>query len=210
MNSTSNNILPEGYKMTELGPLPEEWEVVRLGDVIEEIKEKNKACLNLKVFSVSNIRGFVLSDVFFDKRVYSEELNKYKIVRQDFFAYNPYRINVGSLGLFKEKIGLVSPAYVVFKVSKTDFLLSEFLFKLLKSSLYMSEIKRVSMSRGSVRRSLSFKDLSDFKIPLPPLPEQQKIAAVLSAVQEAKEKTQAVIDATKALNKSMMKHLFTY
>ena len=38
MNSTNNEILPQGYRMTELGPLPEEWEVVRLGEVAEKMK----------------------------------------------------------------------------------------------------------------------------------------------------------------------------
>ena len=202
--------LPEDFKMTELGPLPEKWKVTRLGDVIEELKEKNKSNMDLKVFTVSNMEGFVPSDRFFGKRVHSKDTDNYKIVRQGYFAYNPYRINVGSIGLFKETIGLVSPAYVVFKVKRTDCLHPEFLFRLLKSPFYMSEIQRIAMSRGSVRRSLSYRDLSDFKIPLPPLPEQEKIAAVLSAIQEAKEKTEAVISATRDLKKSMMSYLFTY
>ena len=58
--------------------------------------------------------------------------------------------------------------------------------------------------------SLQKPDLVNYIFPLPPLPEQQKIAAVLSAVQTAKEKTEAMIAATKALKKSIMKHLFTY
>jgi len=62
----------------------------------------------------------------------------------------------------------------------------------------------------SAQGNISPKQIETFPIPLPPLLEQQKIAAVLSAVQEAKEKTEAVIDAAKALKKSMMKHLFTY
>lgn len=57
---------------------------------------------------------------------------------------------------------------------------------------------------------LNKKDVVPIKIPLPPLSEQKKIAAILSAVQDAREKTEAVIDAARELKKSMMKHLFTY
>lgn len=202
--------LPEGFKMTELGPLPEEWEVVRLGEVIEEVKERNKSNFKYPVFTISNIHGFVLSDDFFDKQVYSKNLSTYKIVRSGYFAYNPYRVNVGSLALFDEEMGLVSPAYVVFKISKPHYLYTVFLYRLLKSSRYLDEIERISMSRGSVRRSLSFRDLSDFFIPLPSLSEQKAIAYVLQTVQRAKEATEKVIQATQELKKSLMRHLFTY
>jgi len=200
----------EDYKETELGLLPNEWGVVRLGEEIEEVKEKNKINAKYPVFTVSNIYGLILSDNFFDKQVYSKKLDTYKIIHSNSFVYNPYRINVGSIGLFNGEIGLVSPAYVVFKIKNYDRLNPKFLYNLIKSPFYLSEIERISFSRGSVRRSLSFKDLSNFKIPLPPLSEQKKIAYVLSAVQEAKEKAEDVIKATKELKKSMMKHLFTY
>lgn len=65
-------------------------------------------------------------------------------------------------------------------------------------------------SRTTGIRNLSFTDYKGTEIPLLPLPDQKKIAAILSAVQEAREKTEAVIQAAKALKKSMMKHLFTY
>ena len=199
------------FKTTEIGEIPEDWEVVKLGEVLDEVKTKNKEGKVLKVYSVSNIHGFIESEEFFSKKVYSDDLKPYKVVSKDCFAYNPYRVNVGSIGLFlEEQPCLVSPAYVVFKIKNKEILLPEFLYLNLKSSKYVSEISRMAMSRGSVRQSLSFKDLGLMFLPLPPMEEQKAIAYVLSAVQEAREKTEKVIEATKELKKSLMKHLFTY
>jgi type I restriction enzyme S subunit len=61
-----------------------------------------------------------------------------------------------------------------------------------------------------LKKGLSATESKNFRIPLPPILEQRAIANVLSTVQQAKEKTDAVIFATKELKKSMMKHLFTY
>lgn len=203
--------LPEGFKITELGPLPEDWQVVRLGDELIEQKQKNRNEQSLPVYTISNVYGFILSDEFFEKQVYSRNLTNYKIVEKGDFAYNPYRVNVGSLALFRgDNPGLVSPAYTVFRVRSSDRLDPDFLLMLFKSSSLRSEIDRVAMSRGSVRRSLAYKDLSDFHIPLPPLPEQRAIAHVLRTVQRAKEATERVIQATQELKKSLMYYLFTY
>ena len=86
------------FKTTEIGEIPEDWEVVKLGEVLDEVKTKNKEGKVLKVYSVSNIHGFIESEEFFSKKVYSDDLKPYKVVSKDCFAYNPYRANVGSIG----------------------------------------------------------------------------------------------------------------
>lgn len=210
---TDENVtdLPAGFKMTELGPLPEEWDVVRLGDELIERKQKNRNNQSLPVYTISNVHGFILSNEFFEKQVYSRDLSNYKVVEKGDFAYNPYRVNVGSLALFTDNnYGLVSPAYIVFCVRSSKRLDPAFLLMLFKSSSLRQEIERVAMSRGSVRRSLAFKDLADFFIPLPLFPEQRAIVHVLRTVQRAKEATERVIQATQELKKSLMRHLFTY
>lgn len=91
------------------------------------------------------------------------------------FVYNPYRINVGSIGLSsKNQDGIVSPAYVVFATKET--LDSVFLINYLKSRKGHNLINFFG-NRGTVRSALRFKDLCKIEIPLPPLAEQRRIVA---------------------------------
>jgi len=85
----------------------------------------------------------------------------------------------------------------------------EFLFYYLKVSSVRKKLAQ-KMEGTTGRQRLPRHVLENLLIPNPPLAEQKKIAAVLSAVQEAKEKTEEVIKAAKELKKSLMKHLFTY
>jgi type I restriction enzyme S subunit len=66
------------------------------------------------------------------------------------------------------------------------------------------------MEGATGRRRLSKNSINELRIPLPPLPEQERIAYVLSTVQEAKEASENTINSLKELKKSLMKHLFTY
>lgn len=162
------------------------WQNIKLGDYIEEGKEKNKDSNDLKVYSVSNTRGFVPSEEYFDKQVFSKDTNTYKLVHEEDFAYNPYRINVGSLGMLsEEKTVLVSPAYIVFRVIKKNDLIPGYLLHFLKSSYAIKQIKKYTNSRGSVRRSLVYKDLAKFDLLLPPIKEQESLISIIYSIRDA-------------------------
>jgi len=154
--------------------------IVRLGNYTQQISSRNHTDLEIEVFSVTNSEGFKRSTDYFSKEVFSKNLKNYKVVLPGEFAYNPSRINVGSIDFLKQDNPvLVSPLYIVFKCNES--LSPEYLLKYLKGSLGNSQVR--ANTQGAVRDSLKYSGLENIKIPLPSLPEQIRIATLLSKVE---------------------------
>ncbi|MBR3416993.1 MAG: restriction endonuclease subunit S [Clostridia bacterium] len=147
---------------------------VRLGDYIQEYSVRNKGNENIPVFSVTNTQGFCQD--YFGKEVASKDKSTYKIVPRGYFAYNPSRINVGSIDWQRnENRVIVSPLYNVFAVSPQ--LNQQYLYYYLKSDYALQRIRTVA--RGSVRDNLKFEMLCEFPIYLPDLSKQKEIVWIL-------------------------------
>ena len=142
----------------------------RLGDYIKEYSVKNKNDEDIPVYSVTNTQGFCRD--YFGKEVASKDKTTYKIVPKGYFAYNPSRINVGSVDWQKnEERVIVSPLYNVFSVSAE--LDQQFLYYYLKSDVTLHYIKAIAT--GSVRDNLKLNMLYEFPINIPSLGEQKEI-----------------------------------
>jgi len=151
------------------------WQKVKLKDLLDSFsvraKDINKI-EKLDFFGVSNDMGIIKT-----KYAAEDKAEEYKIIEKGCFAYNPYRINVGSIGLFDEDIrGLISPAYVVFK-TKPNSIKPELLLKFLKSSEGLRQIKLYA--RGTVRQALRFEDLCKIEISIPDFEEQESLIKTL-------------------------------
>ena len=101
-----------------------------IGSLITRVRDRGKNDKSIsQVYVVSNTQGIVRSEDFHDKEIHSDDTSNYTIIRPGMFAYNPSRLNIGSLGLLTYDVsGLVSPMYVVFsidnKVINKDYLKS--------------------------------------------------------------------------------------
>jgi type I restriction enzyme S subunit len=147
---------------------------VRLGDYIQEYSVRNKTEEDIPVYSVTNTQGFCRD--YFGKEVASKDKSTYKIVPRGAFAYNPSRINVGSVDWQRlEPRVIVSPLYNVFTVSPQ--LDQQYLYYYLKSDVTLHFIKAVAT--GSVRDNLKFTMLCDFPINLPSIDGQREIVQKL-------------------------------
>lgn len=179
------------------------WKKVRLGDYIQEFSERNKSDADIPVYSVTNSNGFCTE--YFSKEVASKDKTTYKIVRHGIFAYNPSRINVGSIDWLRdEDIVIVSPLYNVFSVN--DGLYQQYLYYYLKSPMGLYYIKE--LATGSVRDNLKLSTLAEFSIPLPPIKEQRAISANLDRVTHTIDLCNAILEKLDLLVKSRFVEMF--
>jgi len=199
-----------GLKETELGPLPEEWDVVRLGEVAE-ISSGGSAPQGKEYFGGKNpfIRVQHLDNDNYTIKgcdyITDEAVRKYKL---KLFPKGTIVFPKSGASIYSEKRAkLPFDAYIVSHlmavISRSPLLLQDYLFFNLIS-------KKLSKNKADNYPTLNISEVSQIPIPLPPLEEQKAIAGILSTVQSAIEKTEKVINALKNLKKSMMKHLFTY
>ena len=175
----------------------------RLGDYIKEYSVRNKENQDIPVYSVTNTEGFCQD--YFGKEVASKDKSTYKIVPQGYFAYNPSRINVGSVDWQRtqERV-IVSPLYNVFSVS--DKLDQQYLYYYLKSDFALQRIKAVAT--GSVRDNRKLKMLYEFPINIPELSSQKNIVELLDKIKKIEGVKKAELDYFDTLVKARFVEMF--
>ncbi|OPB98014.1 restriction endonuclease subunit S [Elizabethkingia occulta] len=140
----------------------------KLSELVENFSVRAKnigGAESLEFYGVSNQDGITKS-----KYAAEDKAEDYKIIEKGCFAYNPYRVNIGSIAYVNEDIkGLISPAYVIFK-TKPNKIDDRLLLKFLKSAEGLRQIKL--HARGSVRQALRYEDLCKIEISIPPFNEQ--------------------------------------
>ncbi len=159
----------------------DDWEQRKLGTAIKIIKDKNKNQHSYRAFSISNIKGFIAQDEQFGKdNTYSKtDKSTNYIVKPGMFAYNPARINVGSIAYQNQtEPVLVSSLYEIFQTnSKID---DSFLMNWFKTSLFNGQIKR--LEEGGVRQYFFIDKMKETEIKLPSISEQNQISKLLQLV----------------------------
>ncbi len=131
-------------------------------------------------FKITNVQGVESTGNFTETRANTNGLDfhNYKVVSPNQFAYNPSRINLGSIALRNEKDGkcIVSPMYIVFEVKNTDKLMSNYLLLWLSRSEFLRST--LFYASGSVRDTFDFSEMKEVAIPIPDIKVQQEIVNI--------------------------------
>ena len=172
-----------------------------------EISSRNRNNVVDRVLSVTNHSGFVLPDTQFERRVASADLSNYKIISNGQYAYNPSRINVGSIARLDDwNVGVLSPMYIVFSLDENKIDSNYFLYWI-SSGEARQRIK--NSAQGSVRETVSFGDLCVIPIPLPPITTQTRIAKVLNVARSEISLLQNLVVQYRTQEQGLMQKLLT-
>lgn len=172
------DILFWDIKRYQIESVNSKYTLVALSDLIVDEKTKFDISNPLQQYGILGVNNKIgIFDAYIENGANIKQ--KYKRMETGWIAYNPYRINVGSIGIKQDyhKHKYISPAYVVFRCGPR--LLPEFLYLVMRSTRFNSIIRE--NTTGSVRQTLSFKSLSKLSIPLPSLKQQEGLISDFKA-----------------------------
>ena len=183
------------------------WEQRKFSDITFPAGEKNRDNLPLESYSITNEHGFVPQDEKFENGGTMREADKrmYYIVSPNSFAYNPARINVGSIGY--QNIGknvIVSSLYEVFKTSEDVD--DRLLWHWFKSPDFQKLI--MQLQEGGVRLYFYYDKLCMGEVSLPSLEEQRKIGKLFDTLDNLITLHQRELEKLQNIKKSMLEKMF--
>ena len=185
----------------------DDWEQRKLSDITYPAGEKNHDNLPLESYSITNEHGFIPQEEKFENGGTMREADKrmYYIVSPKSFAYNPARINVGSIGYQNiDKNVIVSSLYEVFKT--TGDVDDRFLWHWFKSDDFQKLI--VQLQEGGVRLYFYYDKLCMGSIALPSISEQQRIGAYLDQLDNLITLHQRELEKLQNFKKACLEKMF--
>jgi len=201
-----------GYEETPIGRIPEDWEVVRLGEVILDISDGGTPSTKVKKYFDGDIPWINIEDIkkdIYDTRRHLSEAglknSSAKLWDRGTVIFS-FGASIGKVGIARNKI--CTKQGIAGIIPNPEKLYNEFLyFVLLKQG---GKIKQIGKGMGSTITEVRPSKLKKLIVfPLPPLPEQKKIASILSTVDDAIQKVDEAIAKTERLKKGLMQKLLT-
>ena len=184
-----------------------EWEIKKFKSISTKRGKSNSKGYDYPAYSVSNQSGLIPQSEQFDgSRLENLEKTSYKIVEPNEFAYNPARINVGSIAFNDlDETVIVSSLYVIFSLDKS--INNNYALLFIKSPEFNKEVRR--NTEGSVREYLFYENFANIRIPIPPsLEEQQAIGVYFSNLDNLVTAHQEKISQLETLKKKLLQDMF--
>ena len=203
---------PAGYKKTKVGIVPEEWGICHFKKQFARLRRKNTEG-NTNVLTISAQYGLINQEEFFKKEVASEDKSNYYLLFRGDFAYNKSYSNGYPFGAFKMldryDSGVVSPLYICFTPTESNEC-PAFYVQYFENGMMNREIQAVAQegARNHGLLNISIDDFFNSYLLCPPLPEQQKIAEILTAQDAVIALMQKQIELLQKQKKAFLQKMF--
>ena len=205
----SSQEVPQGYKKTKVGIVPEEWKEIILSSFVnEKVVYCNDEEIDLGSLTIE--KGVVPKPARYNREHLVKDTNDaYKLIETNDFAYNPMNLRFGALALYKNKQQLkVSAYYNIFNVNE-DIVNLDYIYAYLKSERIMFYCNKMATGSLEEKKRVHFKEFNKFIFPIPTIKEQQKIANILTTWDNAVSKQNELIKAKEELKKGLMQKLLS-
>ena len=205
--------VPEGYKKTKLGIVPNEWEEIRFKNMFSRVTRKNKEN-NDNVLTISAQYGLINQRDFFNKDIASDDKSNYYLLENGEFAYNKSYSNGYPYGALKRldmyDKGIVSPLYICFAANEENKC-PDFYIHYFEAGKMNREIQAFAQegARNHGLLNISVDDFFNSNIVAPSLPEQEKIAEILSAQDKLIALKEKLLEEKRRQKKALMQQLLT-
>lgn len=207
IESINKGIIPEGYKKTKVGIVPVEWEDTHFSELFIEKKNVTSDFEKYPLYSLTIEEGVVPKSERYERSHLVKKDDIFKIVSKNDFVYNPMNVRFGALARYNGQEDVsVSGYYDIFSVKES--VSKEYMENFLLSEPMINYYNRVSTGSLKEKQRVHFSQFLDFVLPIPPLPEQQKIAEILSTQDKLIELQEKKIEQLKELKKAYLQKMF--
>ena len=202
----NSGIIPEGYKKTKVGIVPVEWEDTHFSELFIEKKNVTSDFEKYPLYSLTIEEGVVPKSERYERSHLVKKDDIFKIVSENDFVYNPMNVRFGALARYKGQEDVsVSGYYDIFSVKES--VSKEYMENFLLSEPMINYYNRVSTGSLKEKQRVHFSQFLDFVLPIPPLPEQHKIAEILSTQDKLIELQEKKIEQLKELKKAYLQKM---
>ena len=200
--------VPEGYKKGKLGIVPDEWENVEFSALFTSTSDYTDDLEKYPLYSLTIKDGITPKTERYERSHLVKKEDSYKIVKPNDYAYNPMNLRFGAVARHKGNIPVaVSGYYDIFTtVHESDL---PFIDSFLTCGTMITYYNRVSTGSLVEKQRVHFSQFLDFTLPLPPVNERAKIAAILTTQDRVIELKENLLTEKQRQKKYLMQQLLT-
>ena len=200
--------VPEGYKRTKIGIVPNEWGNVLFSTLFESFSVYTEDLEKYPLYSLTIEEGITPKTERYERSFLVKKKNAYKVMRPNDFAYNPMNLRFGAVARYKgEKLISVSGYYDIFTTkSKLDL---EFMDNFLIFDNMITYYNKVSIGSLIEKQRVHFSNFLNFELPLPPLTERNRIAEILAGQDRVIALKEKLLAEKQKQKKYLMQQLLT-